>query len=136
MAPADKTKQLTILQSQTFTEELKIQLADKETYEEISSSTYNELLTVQKELVAQAIRIYKDPKILNKNASSRYIYCLPKLHKPIEQWRTRHHPKMRPIISDSGSITYGLARYLLPPLQKLERYMNTPITSSIADNIL
>jgi hypothetical protein len=132
MAPADKTKQLTILQSQTFTEELKIHLADKETYEEISSSTYNELLTVQKELVAQAIRIYKDPKILNKNASSRYIYCLPKLHKPIEQWRTRLHPKMRPIISDSGSITYGLARHLLPPLQKLERYMNTPITSSIA----
>jgi hypothetical protein len=41
MAAADKTKQLTILESQTFTEELKIHLADKETYEEISSSTYN-----------------------------------------------------------------------------------------------
>jgi hypothetical protein len=87
---------------------------------------------VQKELVGQEIRIYKDPKILKVNASSCYIYCLPKLHKPIEQRRTRLHPKLRPIISDSGSITYGLARHLLPPLQKLERYMNTPITLSIA----
>jgi hypothetical protein len=105
MAPADKTKQLTILQSQTFTEELKIHLADKETYEEIS---YNELLTVQKELVAQAIRIYKDPKILNKNASSRYIYCLPKLHKPIEQWRTSLHPKMHPKLRNLQTAIFAL----------------------------
>jgi hypothetical protein len=132
MVPADKTKQLTILQSITLNEELGIHLTDKETYEEISFDAHERHIKDQQELVANAIRIYKDRTILNKNPSGRYIYFLPKIHKPIHEWRTRLHPKMRPIISDRGSITFGLARYLLPPLQKIERDMHTAITSSIA----
>jgi hypothetical protein len=60
------------------------------------------------------------------------MYFLPKIQKPRQDWRNSFHPKMRPIISDTNSITSNLAKHLLPTLQTLERIFSVTVTSSIA----
>ena len=99
----------------------------------INQVEYDNIIQGQNQIVADAISFYQQPKLLVNNPAIRYIYFLPKLHKDIVDWRTQYyHPKMRPIISDTNSITYNLSRYLLPHLQVIEQRITTVIPSSLA----
>jgi hypothetical protein len=60
------------------------------------------------------------------------LYFLPKIHKPISQWRNQYHPKMRPILSNCGTATQPLEKHLLPTLQKIESTFSTNITTSLS----
>ena len=131
MLPADKTKTLVILPETTINKELNIHLSDKLTYELISVEKYIEYNNIQLQCIRDAILFYKKSKLMPTNPSTRYIYFLPKIHKELTQWRTPLHPKMRPIISDTNSLTYYLAKHLLPVLQEFEKNFTTTVTSSL-----
>jgi hypothetical protein len=66
------------------------------------------------------------------------MFFLPKLAKPLEGWRIPYeHPKFRPIIADTPSLTYKLSKYILKTLQIFERQLTSVITNpyTIADHI-
>lgn len=132
LVPADKTNMLVILPTTVLKEELQLHLSDHETYNLLNPETAEQYNTQQQHTVTEAATFYKESKLLNNSPSTRYIYLLPKVHKPEHQWRTPYHPKMRPIICDSNSTTNRLAKYMLPMLQKLERSLESTATSSLA----
>jgi hypothetical protein len=132
LIPADKTKVLTIMPSQTVIKEIEIHLNDNTTYRLLNKEEYEASQNVQIQTVADAIKYFRTPTILVKHLRHRTIYMLPKIHKELNEWRTHlYHPKMRPIISDVNSITSNLASYLLPVLQKIEQKLLSTITSSL-----
>jgi hypothetical protein len=132
LVPADKTKLLTIIPIQIMRQEIDIHLADIETYRHITDEEFQTSQEMQIRAVADAIKYFKEPKILVTNYKNRYIYMLPKIHKDLNEWRTQlYHPKMRPIISDVNSITSNLTSFLLPTLQNLERKIQSTIYSSL-----
>ena len=131
--PADKIKSLVILSESILKSELQYHLSDKDTYTIIDENEHLTFFTKQKETVLDAVSRYKNPLLLVSNPSMRYLYFLPKIHKDPSEWRVRNlHPKMRPIVSDSNSITYKLSKFLLPKLQILEKSIITLVPSSIA----
>jgi hypothetical protein len=132
MAPADKTQTLVILPTSTLEEELEIHLSDRETYKLLTTSESEKYTNSQHNAVADAARFYKNSKIVSKDPSSRYIYFLPKTHKEVYQWRSKYHPKMRPIICNTNSTTHQLAKHLLPKLQAIEKKFSSTIASSLA----
>jgi hypothetical protein len=113
-------------------EELKAHLQDTDTYEIQDKDDHEKYFTIQLHAVQDAIIFFKQPKLLIENPSKRYIYFLPKIHKELCNWRSRLHPKMRPIVSDTNSVMFNLAKHILPTLQSLERNIKTLITSSLA----
>jgi hypothetical protein len=129
--PSDKSKALVILPESILTEELSIHIADSMTYQVLSCEEYQQYTKYQLDTVNDAAVYYKSPKLLSESPSPRYIYFIPKIHKDITEWRSTLHPKMRPIVSDTGSITSKLAKKLLPPLQHIERQFHTTVTSSL-----
>jgi hypothetical protein len=116
LLPADKTRILIILEESTLQNELCIHLQDTDTYEQIPPEIHSSYMNIQLQSIQDAVIYYRDPKLLPLKPSMRYIYFLPKIHKEFSEWRTMFHPKMRPIVSDTGSVTYHLARRLLPTL--------------------
>jgi hypothetical protein len=132
LVPSDKLKILTIIPIQIMTEELAIHLSDAHTYERITIQDQCNIDELHRSLIIKAMSHFKSGNLINSTASYRYIYLVPKTHKPLDQWRTHYHPKMRPIVSDTCSLTYKLSKFMLKPLQKLERYYSTAITSSLA----
>ena len=132
LTPADKTNHLVVLPLSTLCSELEVHLQDKLTYKLISEDEHSEYRSLQLQMVNDAKLFYKKPNLLTNKPSNRYIYMLPKIHKDYNDWRSPHHPKMRPIISDTGSITCKLANLLLKELQKIERNLATTVTSSLS----
>jgi hypothetical protein len=130
--PADKTKTLIILPEIILHQELNYHMNDTDTYQQINEEEYLRCTDLQLKMIHDAIRFYNEPKLLPTNPSKRYIYFLPKIHKEVNEWRTCLHPKMRPIISDTNSITNKLAKRMLPILQNIERQILTTVTSSLA----
>jgi hypothetical protein len=93
-------------------------VADIETNRHITDEEFQTSQEMQIRAVADAIKYFKEPKILVTNYKNRYIYMLQKIHKDLNEWRNQlYHPKMRPIISDVNSITSNLTSFLLPTLQ-------------------
>lgn len=132
VVPADKTKVLTILPSEILQLEMNIHLQDDKTYQIISPEEQAHYEQSQRNTVTKAVLYYKRPNLLNENCSKRYIYFLPKIHKEVSEWRSIYHPKMRPIVSDTNSITHQLAKFVLPVLQDFERSIKSSITSSLS----
>jgi hypothetical protein len=132
MLPSDKTKTFVILPEEILLAELNIHLQDTETYDIISEDKYQQIFDTQLKAVQDAIRFYQNPKLLPDKPSIRYIYFLPKTHKELADWRTHLHPKMRPIVSDTNSVTCKLAKHILPLLQILEAKIESTITSSLS----
>lgn len=130
--PADKTSTLTILPTRTLEMELNEHLKDQETYRLLKETEVVAYNKHQSNAAIEAAIFYKASKIVINNPSPRYIYFLPKVHKENSQWRSKFHPKMRPIISDTNSITHQLAKHLLPQLQVIERSFDSTVTSSLA----
>jgi hypothetical protein len=129
--PTDKSKALVILPEFILQQELSIHISDSITYQVLSCEEYQQYKNYQLDTVNNAVVYYKSPNLLPKSPSPRYIYFLPKIHKDISEWRTILHPKMRPIVSDTGSITNRLATRLLPPLRYIEHQFETTVTSSL-----
>ena len=132
IVPADKTKTIIILPEDTLLKELSIHLQDSNTYQILTAEEYDNFYNIQYQSVYDAMLFYKDSSLLPSNPSRRYIYFLPKIHKEYTEWRSSTHPKMRPIICDTGSVTYKLSQRLLPTLQHIERHISTTVTSSLA----
>jgi hypothetical protein len=132
MAPADKGGIMTIAPEEIYKDEIVLQLSDTDTYEEITSSQYALYNMQEIHLVKEAMITYKLLNLLPRIHRDRRIYLLPKVHKPKEEWRSELTPKMRPIISDAGSVTHLLAKFLLQTLQKLEKLFTSMATSSLA----
>jgi hypothetical protein len=137
MVPADKTKDIIILPNSTLKEEMNLHLSDSSTYKSLSENEYSTIWTSQLSAVREAASYYKLPRLIPSNPSKRYIYFLPKTHKDIMEWRNFYHPKMRPLISDTASITYYLSKHLLNTLQIIERRIRTTVSSSlqVANNL-
>jgi hypothetical protein len=132
IVPADKTKILVILPNSVLKEELTCHMTDKETYSILTQYEQQLYVKQQKEVVIDAVLYYKKQNLLVTNPSMRYIYFLPKIHKPLQEWRTLYlHPKMRPIVSDTNSITYNLSKHLLPRLQLIENLITSSVQSSL-----
>jgi hypothetical protein len=132
MLPADKTRQLVILPTSTVYTEMNIQLSDNSTYQILTMEDYIKIEKLQRDTVIEAAKYYNLSYLIVPRPSKRYIYFLPKVHKPIKDWRSIFHPRMRPIVSDTGSITNRLAKHLLPHLQNIERCITTTVPSSLA----
>ena len=75
------------------------------------------------EIIAEELRALLASKRINKKQYTyllgespprpRYFYLLTKIHKPREKWTVPHRvPPGRPIVSDCGSESYGVAEYL------------------------
>jgi hypothetical protein len=131
LIPSDKTNVLNILPQMTIVKEMEIHLKDKDTYEQLTEADYYNIQTEHLELVKCAASEFSKPTLVPKSWKDRNIYFLPKTHKDIKDWRHKYHPKMRPIVSNAASITYNLARYLLEPLQCVERLFKTTCLSSL-----
>jgi hypothetical protein len=130
MLPSDKSNTTLILDESVLFDEMRIHLSDDTTYKQLSNVEYVFYSNIQKTAVAEASKFY-GINFVNPSPSQRYIYFLPKIHKDLSDWRNTCHPPMRPIISDTNSVTYGLAGYLLSTLQRIEKSISTTINSSI-----
>jgi len=138
MVPADKTRIFTIMPKGILELELQIHLKDTNTYEIISNDQLKMYENIQQKAIDEAIQYFNKQDLIIEAPSKRYIYFLPKVHKSITDWRVEYlHPKMRPIVCDTNSNTYKLAKFLLPTLQKLEEKITSTVISSlqVAHNI-
>lgn len=133
MIPADKTRVLVILPKCIYSKELQSHLSDTQTYSILTPDLCSNYVSIQKDAVTDATVYYNNPKLIVNDPSKRYIYFLPKIHKDINDWRVPFiHPKMRPIVSDTNSITHNLSNFLLPTLHNLEHKIKSCIPSSLA----
>jgi hypothetical protein len=132
LAPADKTRIITICPRYIFEKEVSIHLHDTDTYTEITEEEFNHTTNLQLQTIREAIIFYKNPLLLPNERRDKYLYFLPKVHKPLSEWRENYHPKMRPILSTSGTLMQPLERHLLPTLQRLETTFSTITVSSLA----
>ena len=74
-------------------------------------------------IIREELRALLNTKAINKKQFTyllgkspprpRYFYLLPKIHKASDKWTVPHRvPPGRPIVSDCGSESYGVAEYL------------------------
>jgi hypothetical protein len=131
LLPSDKTKILVIIPEDKVLKEMHLHLSDNTTYKLLTPDEHQYYVNYQHNIINEAVVFYKKPQLMIENPSLRYIYFLPKTHKAITDWRSPLHPKMRPIVSDTNSITYNLAKHLLPYLQQIEKTFPTAVTSSL-----
>lgn len=133
IVPADKTKILVILPEHLLLDELNLHISDCNTYTRLSHTEHQKYVKIQKEIVTEAMLFYNKPSLIVTQPSMRYIYFLPKIHKTLSEWRVKFlHPKMRPIVSDTNSITFLLSKHLLPQLQVVEKLFTSSVPSSLA----
>jgi hypothetical protein len=124
---------LVVLPEQVLLDELSLHISDCNTYTILNDIEHQKYVKIQKQIVTEAMLFYNKPNLIVNQPSMRYIYFLPKVHKTLSEWRVKfYHPKMRPIVSDTNSITFNLSKHLLPQLQVLERLMVSSVPSSLA----
>jgi hypothetical protein len=132
LTPADKTCHLVIWPVSTYLAEFKIHISDKDTYYPITQLEADTIHTTIISLLDRASKFFKDPYLFHPSTTPRYFFLLPKIHKPLNNWRIPYlHPKCRPIISDSPSSTRRLSKKLLIYTQRLENTLSTVTNSSI-----
>jgi hypothetical protein len=133
LSPADKTSHFVIWPLATYINEFNIHMQDHTTYLPISQQRAMAIQRVTQRVVRSASIYFKKPSLINSSPSPRYFFLLPKLHKPLNTWRTPLlHPKARPIICDTGSASFNLSKERLPFTQKLETSLTTVTNSSLS----
>ena len=131
LIPADKTRHFALFPHIAYIQELLSHLSDTSTYIDIPDSQVLSIAHTENSAIAQAQIFFKDTTLFPTNPQPRYLYLLPKLHKPPNEWKVPYLiPKTRPIICDTPSNTYNLSKKLLPYLQQLERKFTSIATSS------
>jgi hypothetical protein len=114
----DKGSCTTILSTDKYISEALRQLSDTSTYLPINSDPIDSTLT-QLHSICSNLRAnnYITPSQLEflipprTTITTRKIYFLPKIHKPIDKW-VNNIPPGRPIISDINSTTYNSSKLL------------------------
>lgn len=95
------------------------QLQDKQYYIQLTKPVYKE---TEERIATELETLYKSKTITKdqlkyllgpKPPCPRYVYLLPKIHKPRTKWTIPDRiPLGRPIVSDCGSESDGIAEYL------------------------
>lgn len=110
---------MVIMDRTSHVTEAQRQLTDQEYYQPLSGPIFPE--TAKR--VLNILTILHQKKALNKLQITylqgkqphrpRYFYLLPKIHKPQDKWPIPNKmPPGRPIVSDCGSESYGIAEWL------------------------
>jgi len=97
---------------------------DEPIFPKTAESIENILSDMQKEghLLPKQFDFLKPPK----NIKQRQLYFLPKIHKPKEKWTDNGKiPPGRPIVSDCGSESYEVAKYIDSYLKPLVNQHDT-----------
>lgn len=118
--PADKGSAVVIMDKADYIQEAQRQLQDSNYYRRLSVPMYPvtaiRVHSIINTLVRRGFLSKKQAKYLRGAASGprpRYFYLLPKIHKPRVEWPAPGRiPPGRPIISDCGSESYGVAEYI------------------------
>ena len=104
------------------------QLLNKNYYLEIKASssvqTCKELNSIVLKLFGRGTITFRQYKLLIAEVPTkpRVFYLLPKIHKDISKWPHPSMPEGRPIVSDCGSETYHISKfidYFLKPFSRL-----------------
>lgn len=117
--PADKGAATVIMDRTTYVQEAHRQLSDQEYYQPLAEPIFPETA----EMVSKILTTLHQRKVLNKSQMTylkgtqpyrpRFFYLLPKIHKPQDKWTVPNKmPPGRPIVSDCGSESYGIAEWL------------------------
>ena len=127
--PADKGSAVVLMDQSDYVSEALRQLNDKEYYITLPEPMYPQTAEIIKEELTE---LWNNKNINKKQYTyligdspprARYFYLLPKIHKPTQKWTVPDRiPPGRPIVSDCGSESYGVAEYLdhfLTPLSIL-----------------
>lgn len=133
--PADKGCIVVVMDRWQYVREAMRQLEDTEFYEELTEPIYLESV----ERIKSELQVLQEKGILNKKQveyirgrdtpRERIFYLLPKVHKDRATWPFPDMPPGRPIVSDCGSESYGVAEWITHHLNPL----STKHTSYIRD---
>lgn len=112
--PADKGNTTVVMDKTDYTEKMKILIDDTSTYNKIKRDPTSGLERKTTELLKKS---KLEPELIKylspKESLPPRLYGLPKIHKT--------NIPLRPIVSNIGSPTYTLAKFLTKPLQKLTK---------------
>lgn len=119
LKPADKGVAIVLQDREDYITEAERQLNHPLHYRQLPSSImpeastkYNEALQTMQALNLISKKAYQYLKA-NPNNRSRLFYLLPKIHKEPHKWTLPNRiPTSRPIVSDSGSATYRIAKFV------------------------
>lgn len=117
--PADKGSATVIMDRTDYVHEALRQLSNSTYYKPLREPIFHET----RERILVILASLHKKKFLSKKQitylmgesppSIRSFYLLPKIHKPPEKWTIPHRiPPGRPIVSDCGSESYGVAEYI------------------------
>lgn len=114
---ADKGSAVVLLQRDDYVEEGLRQLRSTIHYKSITGPIFidhcEKFNIILKEMLDRKFITFKEFKFLTCDPQSRprQFYLLPKIHKPKSKW-TGHTPPGRPIVSDSGSESYNISKFI------------------------
>lgn len=122
--PADKGSATVVMHKSEYVNEAMRQLNDSKYYIKVVDSVRNNTSKKINEILLDL----KNKKILKprqfnhlkppENARARQFYLLPKIHKPMNKWPCPGlMPPGRPIVSNCGSETYEIAKYITWAIQ-------------------
>lgn len=125
---SDKSKSIVILKEDSYVQEVMRQLDDTKYYRPLEAPLQPRTTVLIKSIVDNLF----DSKLIDSKQRDflyppdpprpRIFYLLPKIHKPIESWPSGDMPPGRPIISNCGSETNHIAKYIdhfLEPIANL-----------------
>ncbi|NJL55419.1 hypothetical protein HC928_09700 [bacterium] len=116
--PADKGSCVVIMDREAYIKEAHRQLHNSKYYISIPAPIFKHTIplinnTLQDMLVDGAIS-QKQYDFLRATGDDRprQFYILPKIHKPRDKWPSTDMPEGRPIVSDTGSESYRVAKFI------------------------
>lgn len=115
---SDKSKSIVLLKEESYVQEVFRQLNDKKYYTPLVNPLFHDTSIMIRKLVdklfVQKLISEKQKKFLTppEFPRPRLFYLLPKTHKPPSSWPTNDMPPGRPIISNCGSETNHIAKYI------------------------
>ncbi|MGL5596520.1 MAG: hypothetical protein ACRDDA_00030, partial [Aeromonas sp.] len=125
--PADKGAVVVVMDRAQYIREAMRQLQDTQYYKKLQKLIYTDSIKIIGDLVDQLVaqgylnRKQGDYVKGNGTPRPRRFYILPKIHKSRTSWPFEDMPPGRPIVSDCGSESYGIAEYIDHYLNPLAR---------------
>lgn len=136
---ADKSKQLVLMNTEDYDAQMQQLLADQTSFQPLAYNlqkyTAAKIISTVKQFRKASVLTQQDVDLLLQNTKEpkvRKLYCLPKTHKPADQWPTvaqtgRKLPPLRPICPDINTETACSAKlisnYLQPVFQNIPSYI-------------
>jgi len=129
--PADKGASIVLLNSEAYEKACYTQLADQKYYRLLQQPCAPRNAIAIKTVLDQMLRNREiDRRLYHSLLPSgeprpRIFYGLPKIHKDRKKWSADGCPPLRPIVSDTGSESYNVAKLIA-------HHLKTPATSHAA----